>query len=154
MIIQKLKFLASSLSSILFVAFILVGFSLPVSAAPAPVDGANSAVDCGRDNGNLAGPPNPNCVTQPVDPLPSKEPDLVKNYVNPFIKLLTALVGIAVVIGIIYGGIEYAMSAGDPQKAAVGKNRIRNAIIGLVAYVLTLAFLNFIIPGGILGVNV
>lgn len=91
------------------------------------------------------------CVTNVPDPVTSKgaPPDLVKNYLNPFIKLLSVLVGLAVIIGIIYGGIEYSTSAGDPQKAAAGKKRIRNAILALIVYALTMSFLNFIIPGGI-----
>jgi hypothetical protein len=39
-------------------------------------------------------------------------------------------------------------SAGDPQKSAQGKEHIRNALFGLLAYILLYAFLQFIIPGG------
>ncbi|HEY1064370.1 MAG TPA: pilin [Candidatus Saccharimonadales bacterium] len=75
--------------------------------------------------------------------------DLIDNYVNPFIRLLSVLVGIAAVIGIIVGAIQVSTSAGDPQKAAAGKDHIRNALIALVAYVMLFVFLNWIIPGGI-----
>lgn len=70
-------------------------------------------------------------------------------YINPFIKLLSALVGIVAIIFIIFGAIQVSSSTGDPQKSANGKDHIRNALIGLVAYVLLFAFLNFLIPGGI-----
>jgi hypothetical protein len=73
---------------------------------------------------------------------------LFGKYLNPVINLLTAVVGVVVVIGIIVGAIQFSSSAGDPQKAANGKNHIRNALIGLLAYILLYAFLQFVIPGG------
>ncbi len=76
--------------------------------------------------------------------------ELIQKYVNPFINLMTVLVGIAVVIGIIVGGIQVATSAGDPQKAASGKDHIRNAMIAIVAYLLLFSGLQFILPGGFL----
>jgi len=74
---------------------------------------------------------------------------LVGKFVQPAVDFLSVLFGIAVVAAIIYGGIEYASSGGDPSKSAAGKNRIRNALIALVAYVFLLALMNFIIPGGV-----
>lgn len=74
--------------------------------------------------------------------------DIIANYINPTITLLTVLVGIAVVIGIIWGAIQVMTSAGDPQKSASGKNHIRNALIGAVGYLMLWALLQFIIPGG------
>jgi hypothetical protein len=73
---------------------------------------------------------------------------LFSKYLNPLVNLLSAVVGVVVVIGIIVGAIQFSSSAGDPQKAANGKNHIRNALIGLLAYILLYAFLQFIIPGG------
>ena len=75
--------------------------------------------------------------------------DLVAKYVNPAIKILSAMVGILVTIALILGGIEYSTSAGDPQKAAKAKGRITKAVLALVAYIFLYAFLQFIIPGGI-----
>ena len=75
---------------------------------------------------------------------------LFAKYVNPLITLLSAAVGVVVVVAIIVGGIEYSSSAGDPQKAASGKQHIMNALLGLLAYALLYAFLQFIIPGGAL----
>jgi hypothetical protein len=76
--------------------------------------------------------------------------DIIDKFINPLIKVLSVLVGIAAAIGIIVGAIQYSTSAGDPQKATNGKNHIRNAIIAIVAYVLLFVVLNWIIPGGIL----
>lgn len=75
--------------------------------------------------------------------------DLVQQYLNPFINFLAALVGVAVVISIVIGGIQYGSSAGDPQKAAAAKSRIRNSIIALLTFLFLFALLNFLIPGGL-----
>lgn len=75
--------------------------------------------------------------------------DLIQKYINPFINFLAALVGIAVVISIIIGGIQYGSSGGDPSKVTAAKNRIRNAIIALVTFLFLYALLNFLIPGGL-----
>jgi len=77
--------------------------------------------------------------------------DIINLYVDPFIKFLTIIVGIVVTIAIIIGGIQYSMSAGDPQKAASAKGHIRAAIIALVAYFLLYAFIQFLTPGSGLG---
>ncbi len=73
---------------------------------------------------------------------------LFSKYLNPAVNALTAIVGLAVAAAIIFGAIQVSSSAGDPQKAANGKNHIRNALVGLLAYILLFSFLQFIIPGG------
>ena len=45
-------------------------------------------------------------------------------YLNPTIRLLSAVAGSLVIIGLILGGIQYSASGGDPQKAAAGKAKI------------------------------
>lgn len=75
--------------------------------------------------------------------------DLVQLYLNPAIALLSGLVGLVVAGSIIFGGIEYSSSQGDPQKAAKAKSRITNAIFALIAYLFLWAFLQFLIPGGV-----
>ncbi len=74
---------------------------------------------------------------------------LIEKYLNPFIKLLSVIVGVVVVISIIVGGIQYASSGGDPQKTAKAKARILKTVFALVAFIFLYAFLQFIVPGGI-----
>lgn len=76
--------------------------------------------------------------------------DLVNNYLNPLISLLTAIVGIVVVISIIYGAIQYTSSGGDPQKVAKAKSHIVKTVVALLAYIFLFAFLQFLVPGGII----
>ncbi len=76
--------------------------------------------------------------------------EFLSKYINPTIKLLAGLVGLVAVIAIIVGGIQITTSAGDPQKSAAGKAHIRNAVIGLVAFLFLYAALQWLVPGGIL----
>lgn len=82
----------------------------------------------------------------------SQDCNLTKKYLNPFInKFLAPLAILSVIIGIIWGSITYATSAGDAQKAADGKSKIQKALIGLLAFIFLYAFLNWLIPGGLFG---
>jgi hypothetical protein len=65
------------------------------------------------------------------------------------LNILTAGIGIVAVGGIAYGAALYASSGDKPEQAKQGMTYIRNVVIGLVAYGLMFAILNFIIPGGI-----
>lgn len=75
--------------------------------------------------------------------------DFVENYINPAIQALTALVGIVAVISIIIAGIQYSTSADDPGAVTKAKQRIFNVVLGLVAYIFLVAFLQYLVPGGI-----
>jgi hypothetical protein len=114
------------------------------SGAPAATSDAPCVSDPAAPNGCTSGGSQGNCKakTNPVQ-------CLFNNYINPLIALLSALVGIFVVIGIVTGGIMYTSSAGDPQKAAAAKGRIIKVLIALVAYAFLYAFIQFILPGGL-----
>ena len=62
-------------------------------------------------------------------------------------------VGIAVVIGIVLGGIKYAGSDGDEGQAKEGREIITNSIIGLFLFIFLYAGTQFLIPGGIFNLN-
>lgn len=65
------------------------------------------------------------------------------------INILTAGVGIVAVGGIVYGSILYTSASSNADKTKKAINIIVNVVIGIVAWVLSYSFLNFIIPGGI-----
>jgi hypothetical protein len=76
---------------------------------------------------------------------------------NPIVDLLFAVirilsigVGIVVIGSIIFAGIQYVTSAGDPQNTAKAIERIRNTVIALVLYIFAYALLNWLIPAGLL----
>jgi hypothetical protein len=74
---------------------------------------------------------------------------IVTNYIDPAIKFLSVGVGVVVLAMIIVGAIQYTTSGGNPQAVADGRKKIMNAILALVIYAFLFAFLNFLIPGGI-----
>ena len=65
------------------------------------------------------------------------------------INILTAGVGIAAIGGIIYGAILYTSAGGSPEQVKNAMAIITNVVIGVVAYAMMFAGLNFLIPGGI-----
>ena len=85
-------------------------------------------------------------ATKPCD---SDSCDFIGKYINPGINLLTATFGIVATGSLIFGGIQYSSSGGDPQKITQAKNRIRNTIIAVVAYLFLFGFLQFLVPGGL-----
>ncbi len=128
------------MKKIILVALVTLSIALGstglVSAAPTAI-----ACDSKTDNTCIESKPFDQCANE-------TNCNIVVKYLNPAIKLLTIFVGIAVVVGITIGGIQYASSGGDPQKAAAAKMRIRNSIIALLFYFFLYAFLRFAIPGG------
>lgn len=65
------------------------------------------------------------------------------------INILTAGVGIAAVGGIVYGAILYTSAGGSQEQTKKAIGIITNVAIGVVAYALMFAALNFLIPGGV-----
>ena len=61
------------------------------------------------------------------------------------INTMLYIVGVAAVIMIIYGGIQYVISHGDSGKIAAAKNTILYAVVGLVFAIVAYAMVNFII---------
>ncbi|HSH17942.1 MAG TPA: pilin, partial [Candidatus Saccharimonadales bacterium] len=131
-----------------FALLVMVGLAVPVvSADPDTASGLRTGSQC------TAGE---KCIPDPKDPLLSKTKDCTKagedcnvvaKYLNPAINLMAILAGVAVTIGIITGGIQYASSGGDPQKAAEGKKHIKMAVVALVGFIFLYMFLQFLIPG-------
>lgn len=84
--------------------------------------------------------------------LPEGDPNHcgILDYLTTAIDVLVGLAGVAIVGSIVYGGIQYSMAGSDPQKVAVSKDRIRNAIIALILLLFGFAILNYLVPGGVL----
>ncbi len=117
-------------------ALLLISFSIAPATTSAAAD--LSVHDPAADSNS--------CKQVPVT---ASNCDLISKYLNPFINTLAALVGVAVVIAIVIGAIQYGSSAGDPQRVAAAKARIRNALVALITFIFLYALLNFLIPGGL-----
>ena len=120
--------------------------------SPSVVLAASSSGGCALPDGSTDGGivnlnNQPTCCPQGQSSTPQE--CLYAKYVNPLVRFLGAAVGLVVVITMVYGGIEYITAAGDPQRLAAARKRIMSALVGLLAYILLYAFLQFIIPGGL-----
>lgn len=81
---------------------------------------------------------------------PTKEDCGIIAYLVTFINVLSGIVGVVIVIMITIGGIQYSTARDNPQAAAAAKGRITNAVMALVFYLFIFAFLQYIVPGGVL----
>jgi hypothetical protein len=89
----------------------------------------------------------------PVQSTPTVQNNcIVTNYIHPAISFLSVGVGVVVLAMIIVGAIQYITSAGNPQAVAAARKRIISALLALVVYGLIFALLNFLIPGGLIGI--
>lgn len=70
----------------------------------------------------------------------------IYDYLRGIIIFIGGAIGLAVVISIILAGIQYSASNGNPQNIAKAKERIVNAVIGLVLYLFLAAILRYLIP--------
>lgn len=75
---------------------------------------------------------------------------------NPVLDMLFALlrfvsagVGLIVIGSIIWAGIQYSTSRGNPQSTEASIKRVTNAVIALLIYIFSFAILNFLVPGGL-----
>jgi hypothetical protein len=66
------------------------------------------------------------------------------------VNILTIGIGAGGVIGIIISGIQYMTANGDPATMTKAKRRIVEVLIGLGAFAVLWAFLEWLIPGGVL----
>lgn len=71
--------------------------------------------------------------------------------INQIVNFLAAVVGVAVVGSLIWGGIQYATASDNSGAVSEAKKRIINSLIALVAYIFTFAFLQWLVPGGVFG---
>lgn len=70
-------------------------------------------------------------------------------YIVTFTRVMSGLVGIVIVIMIAVGGVQYTAARDDPQAVSAAKTRIRDAIMALIFYLFGVAFLQYLVPGGI-----
>lgn len=65
------------------------------------------------------------------------------------LNILTTLVAVAALAGLVWGAIQYTSAGGNVEQTKKAMATITNVVIGILAYGLMYAFLNFIIPGGV-----
>lgn len=140
-----------------------------VQAATDPTTGTNTVPPCPKGQAHPAGSKDCKPIKKPADCPDGKvnvsdqtkcsptdaqlSQSLSKNPIvrqlNNIIGFLSAGVAIIVIGVIILGGVQYAMAGDNPTAVSAAKQRILNGLIAFAAFLLTFAFLNWLIPGGI-----
>ncbi len=69
--------------------------------------------------------------------------DFVKLITN-VIQILLVIAAFAAVVYIIYGGVQYIMSAGEPARLKKAKDSIANAVLGLIVVLVSFGVVNFL----------
>lgn len=133
----------------------------PVAAQTPPPGEEKKTNECPIVDGKIVADPKKPCIATDLG-APTGDPEvtsgcksiscnkLITDYVNPAIKVLTALVGIVVAISIVVAGIQYSSASGDPSKVSAAKGRLTNAVLALLAYLFMMGFLQWLLPGGVL----
>lgn len=88
------------------------------------------------------------CDTTSDDPV---ERSAIWALLKMAINILTAGVGILAVAGVVWASVLYASAGGSPEQLKKAIKIYSNIAIGIIAYGLMYAFLNFITPGGLFG---
>jgi hypothetical protein cdiviTM7_00602 len=74
----------------------------------------------------------------------------IEDILNMVLVVVTTGVGIAAVGSIVFAGVLYITARDNAAQVSKAKTMITNTIVGIIAYILMWAFLEWIIPGGIL----
>lgn len=121
------------------------------------VDAGIDQLGCiGVSTGSLVSPSSggasgtPVIVTGPTSTCTSGGNCKVFDMINAILNVLAIGATIVITIVLAVGGIQYTASNGNPQRVQAAKNRIYNAIWAYGSFVGMWAFLNYLIPGGVL----
>jgi archaellum component FlaF (FlaF/FlaG flagellin family) len=62
---------------------------------------------------------------------------------------MTAGVAILAIIGIIYAAVLYTSAGPNQEQVKKAKDMLRNVVIGIIAFALMAALLQWLVPGGV-----
>src|SRR5206468_3901288 len=66
------------------------------------------------------------------------------------IRFLSVGAGLVIIASLVYAGIQYSASAGDPNAHATAVKRIRANVVALLIFVFAYAIVNYLVPGELL----
>ena len=151
--------MVNKIKNIIIVGLVLTSFfaafhSIIISNYDSSYAFAEELVEDG--NGNLTTPNGNNSKkskdTPPADAKTAILPSdwKIEDILNMILVVVTTGVGIAAVGSIVFAGVLYITARDNAAQVSKAKTMIMNTIIGIIAYILMWAFLEWIIPGGIL----
>jgi heme/copper-type cytochrome/quinol oxidase subunit 2 len=71
----------------------------------------------------------------------------IMSLVKTIFTIVSAGVVLVIIIGIIWGGVQYSMAAGDKNKMGAAVGMIRNCIIALILYIGFYIVMGLLVPG-------
>jgi hypothetical protein len=86
-----------------------------------------------------------NAILRPVDPENNMSVNDLTDPVGSIINVVIYVTGFIAVAMVVVGGVQYALSQGDPAKVKKAKDIILYGIIGLVVVILAYAIVNFVL---------
>lgn len=75
----------------------------------------------------------------------------INDLIRIAVVVLSTLIGVVATGGIAYAAIQYASARDNKAKVEESMTIIRNIVIGLLLYVFTVAIINWLVPGGVIG---
>jgi hypothetical protein len=76
----------------------------------------------------------------------SLENNAIVVYLRYLIQFLTAGVGLVITIMIVLGGVQYITAGENSQKVQAAKQKIFNAVLALILFILMYALLSYLVP--------
>lgn len=128
----------------------------PEPTTPPPTDSTGSTdtipdgVTTSTATGNVCGGPTHDPVKTSINIGCVGKGNPMADALFAIIRFLSAGVGLVVIASIIFGGIQYTASRGDPQATAKAIERIRSSVIALIIFIFGFAILGYLIPAGVL----
>ena len=124
----------------------------PQTGRPIPGCVESTVEDCpGEVKNNICIPEKANlgndCATDEETCLTEANP-IIRD-IRFAINFLAAGVGVVVTLAIIIGGVRYMTAGSNTTQVQEARKMIMNALVGLVAFGLMYAFLQWLVPGGV-----
>jgi Type IV secretion system pilin len=108
--------------------------------------GAKGGYQCGKGDNAVKTRINFGCLG---DSAPGSRMSPIEDLIYAFIRFLSYGVGIVLIGSMIWAGIQYSTSEGNPEATQSAKNRIRDTVIGLFIYLFAFALVQYLVPGGL-----
>lgn len=135
---------------LLFAAFgIVILAGSPAYAAPSTNGLLGSSSGGSSSSGSSCGETKTQLVA--CDPGTKTGIGAISDLIRMAISVLTVLIGVVAVGGIAFAAITYATARDNQSQIGQAQTLLRNIVIGLVLYGFTIAIINWLIPGGVIG---
>jgi len=115
---------------------LIMAFATPLLLATAP---ANAATTCGTTKTQFIG-----CTSKTGT-------GTINDLIKIAVIVMTVLIGIVAAGGLGYAAILYASARDNQSQVSSALTIVRNIVIGLLLYGFTLAVLNWLLPGSVIG---